>query len=192
MAYNLAIKEAPENRDKYVSLAEGAEYSGYSQDYLRFRIRQGKLRGAKIGRNWLTTTEWLDEYLQKVADYKEVANNPEKKKVMAGKQQSAIAPELAKALEAVSNPAVTQPTFSELVTQAAAPFVEAVACEPEEPKAVNVVKADAEPEEELEQKIAVDLKAGPVGTFEPAKEQVVWNLGWLKPALAVVCCIGIL
>lgn len=95
MAYDLAIKETKDNRDKYVSLAEGAEYSGYSQDYLRFRIRQGKLRGAKIGRNWLTAKEWLDEYLEKVAEYKEGIANPEKKVLVQEITQAAIEPQVA-------------------------------------------------------------------------------------------------
>jgi hypothetical protein len=69
MAYDLVVKDGDDNKD-YISLAEGAEHSGYSQDYLRFRIRQGKLKAKKIGRNWLTTKEWLDEYSQRVADYK--------------------------------------------------------------------------------------------------------------------------
>src|SRR3989344_4690419 len=37
---------------------------GYSQDYLSLRIRQGKLRGKKIGRNWYTTLEWIQEYVE--------------------------------------------------------------------------------------------------------------------------------
>ncbi|MDD5146411.1 MAG: helix-turn-helix domain-containing protein [Candidatus Pacebacteria bacterium] len=69
MAYDLVVKDGDDNKN-YISLAEGAEYSGYSQDYLRFRIRQGKLKAKKIGRNWLTTKEWLSEYAQRVAEYK--------------------------------------------------------------------------------------------------------------------------
>lgn len=56
--------------NEYISLAEGAEYSSYSQDYLRFRIRQGKLKAKKFARNWLTTKLWLDEYLKRVENYK--------------------------------------------------------------------------------------------------------------------------
>ncbi|MEK9153146.1 MAG: hypothetical protein AAB723_00930, partial [Patescibacteria group bacterium] len=37
-------------------------YSGYSQEYLSLRARQGKLKAVKIGRNWLMAKEWIDEY----------------------------------------------------------------------------------------------------------------------------------
>ncbi|MCX6760284.1 MAG: hypothetical protein NTW46_02995, partial [Candidatus Nealsonbacteria bacterium] len=33
------------------------------------RIRQGKLKAVKLGRNWMTTKEWLDEYLKKIEKY---------------------------------------------------------------------------------------------------------------------------
>jgi hypothetical protein len=46
----------------YVSLCKAAKISGYAQDYLSLLCRQGKLKGEKIGRNWVTTYQWLDEY----------------------------------------------------------------------------------------------------------------------------------
>ena len=54
-------------RPDYISLRDAAKYSGcYSQDYLKLRARQGKLKAVKIARNWLTTKEWIDEYLERV------------------------------------------------------------------------------------------------------------------------------
>jgi len=51
----------------YISLRDAAKYSGcYSQDYLKLRAKQGKLKAVKIARNWLTTKEWIDEYLERV------------------------------------------------------------------------------------------------------------------------------
>ena len=51
----------------YISLREAAKYSGYySQDYLSLRAGQGKLRAVKIGRDWVTKKEWIDEYLERV------------------------------------------------------------------------------------------------------------------------------
>ncbi len=47
---------------EYISLFEAAKISGYAQDYLSLLCRQGKLKGEKIGRNWVTTYQWLDEY----------------------------------------------------------------------------------------------------------------------------------
>ena len=47
---------------KYISLYEASTLCSYSQDYLSLRARQGKLKAIKIGRNWMTTVEWLTEY----------------------------------------------------------------------------------------------------------------------------------
>lgn len=58
-------KEEP----KYISLQEATKYCPYSQDYLSLRARQGKLQAIKIGRNWITTKEWIEEYLKKVEEY---------------------------------------------------------------------------------------------------------------------------
>src|SRR4030043_1265510 len=46
-----------------ILLSEAANLCHYSQEYLSLRARQGKLRSVKQGRNWLTTKEWLYEYL---------------------------------------------------------------------------------------------------------------------------------
>ena len=54
----------------YISLKEAGKYSGYSQGYLNLRIRQGKLKGSKIGRSWITTKEWVDDYIKRVNEYK--------------------------------------------------------------------------------------------------------------------------
>lgn len=46
-----------------ISLSEAAKLCCYSQEYLSLRARQGKLKSVKTGRNWMTTPEWLKEYL---------------------------------------------------------------------------------------------------------------------------------
>jgi len=65
-------KEEP----KYISLQEATKYCTYSQDYLSLRARQEKLKAVKIGRNWVTTKEWVEEYLMEVDGY----NNQLRKK----------------------------------------------------------------------------------------------------------------
>jgi len=55
--------------NKYISLSKVAEYCNYSQEYLSLRSRQGKLKAVKFGRNWLTTKEWIDEYIKTMAEY---------------------------------------------------------------------------------------------------------------------------
>ena len=46
-----------------ISLSEAAELSGLHPDHLRRLVRQGDLWGQKIGRNWVTTTRAVREYL---------------------------------------------------------------------------------------------------------------------------------
>ena len=58
-----------DNNSKYISLQEAKKYCSYSQEYLGLRARQGKLKAAKFGRNWVTKKEWLEEYLKKVEEY---------------------------------------------------------------------------------------------------------------------------
>ena len=50
----------PEN---YISLAEAARLSGVSPDYLNVLVHRGKLKAKKIGRNWVTTEEFVNQYL---------------------------------------------------------------------------------------------------------------------------------
>jgi hypothetical protein len=49
--------------DELISLREAAEPSGLSGGHLRLLISQGKLWGTKIGRNWVTTAQAVEEYL---------------------------------------------------------------------------------------------------------------------------------
>ena len=53
----------------YISLQEATRFCNYSQDYLKLRARQGKLKAIKIGRNWVTTKDWLREYSERVEKY---------------------------------------------------------------------------------------------------------------------------
>ena len=58
-------KIKPKNKQEkpdYISLQEATKYCSYSQEYLSLRARQGKLKAVKIGRNWLTKREWVEDY----------------------------------------------------------------------------------------------------------------------------------
>ncbi|MFH0791846.1 MAG: hypothetical protein V1905_01375, partial [bacterium] len=55
---------------KYISLIEASKDTPYGQEYLSLRARQGKLKAVKFGRNWVTTKEWVSEYLSHVEDKK--------------------------------------------------------------------------------------------------------------------------
>jgi FG-GAP repeat len=81
------------NKKKYISLAEAAKYSSYSQDYLSLRARQGKLKSVKLGRNWVTKREWLEEYegyisLAEAAKYSSYSQDYLSLRVRQGKLKS--------------------------------------------------------------------------------------------------------
>lgn len=65
-----------ENKEKlvYISLQEASKSCSYTQEYLSLRARQGKLKSAKFGRNWVTTREWLSEYIKKSEEYNSTHN----------------------------------------------------------------------------------------------------------------------
>lgn len=48
---------------KQLRLRDAAKLSGYTQDYLGFLIRKGKLKGVKIGRDWFVKKSDLDSFL---------------------------------------------------------------------------------------------------------------------------------
>ena len=49
--------------DDWVSVKRAAEYTGYTPRHVRYLLNQGLIKGRKLGRDWFTTTEALDEYL---------------------------------------------------------------------------------------------------------------------------------
>jgi len=53
--------------NKYISLKEAAKDSPYTAEYLGLRARQRKLRAVKVGRDWMTTHQWLEEYLARIS-----------------------------------------------------------------------------------------------------------------------------
>jgi len=55
--------------NNFITLHQATKFCNYSQDYLNLRARQKKLRAGKIGRNWVTTREWLDEYGRQVEQW---------------------------------------------------------------------------------------------------------------------------
>ena len=69
--------------ENYISLQKATELCKYSQEYLSLRVRQGKMKAVKFGRNWVTKKEWLDEYLAKVEEYNNHLQNLQIKKAVA-------------------------------------------------------------------------------------------------------------
>ncbi len=56
------------NSIKYVSLKTAAGIYGYSRDHLGLMIRQNKLKGVKLGSYYVTTNEWMIDYIKNFAD----------------------------------------------------------------------------------------------------------------------------
>ncbi|HNV97132.1 MAG TPA: hypothetical protein PKL13_02320, partial [bacterium] len=65
-------------KEIYITLAEATKYCSYSQEYLSLRARQGKLKSVKIGRNWKTKKEWVEEYERQNLNEEILENNIEK------------------------------------------------------------------------------------------------------------------
>jgi excisionase family DNA binding protein len=47
-----------------ISVTEASRRSGLTTGHLRKLLREGQIEGVKIGRNWLTTEEAVQAYLQ--------------------------------------------------------------------------------------------------------------------------------
>ena len=52
--------------NNYISVQVAGKYSGYSSQYLRRLLRNGKLGGIKIGQLWLVEKSALDVCLKRV------------------------------------------------------------------------------------------------------------------------------
>ena len=50
---------------QWLSLSEASSRTGLNEATLRRQAMKGKLHAQKVGRNWATTQEWLEEYLAK-------------------------------------------------------------------------------------------------------------------------------
>ena len=63
--------EEKNNNKNYITLVEAAKLCSYSEPYLRLRARQGKLKSIKLGKKWMTTASWLDDYGLRVQEWRE-------------------------------------------------------------------------------------------------------------------------
>lgn len=70
-----------ETENKYLSLKAAAQLYGYTRDHLGLMIRQNKLRGIKLGSYYVTTNEWMTEYIKNYADL----NHPKIKSKLSNK-----------------------------------------------------------------------------------------------------------
>jgi len=49
--------------DDLISLSEAAELSGLSQSHLRLLVRRGEIWGKRMGRDWFTSVQAVQEYV---------------------------------------------------------------------------------------------------------------------------------
>lgn len=61
--YLNSIKPDLSEDQMFISLREATEYCDYSQEYLSLLARKGRLAAVKIGKDWMTTKEAVEEYL---------------------------------------------------------------------------------------------------------------------------------
>jgi excisionase family DNA binding protein len=59
---------SPQVLNNLISVQVAASYSGYSTQYLRRLLRNGKVEGIKIGQMWLVDMDALDFYLEQAYD----------------------------------------------------------------------------------------------------------------------------
>jgi Fic family protein len=63
-AFEIKTTKKEAKNKQFISLAEAAKGTPYSQEYLSLLARRGKIEAFKLGRNWLTTREAIERYIQ--------------------------------------------------------------------------------------------------------------------------------
>ena len=66
ISFNQAIP--PQVLNNHISVQGAASYSGYSLQYLRRLLRNGKVEGTKIGQLWLVNKGAFDVYIAQAQD----------------------------------------------------------------------------------------------------------------------------
>ncbi len=61
---NLYMEAIPDVATRFITLAEAAKISPYSQDYLNILARRGAIPAFKIRRNWMVSRESLEQYVK--------------------------------------------------------------------------------------------------------------------------------
>jgi len=52
------------NFDDLISIKEASDHSGLSERHMRLLLERRKIKGKKLGHDWITTREFVDEYLK--------------------------------------------------------------------------------------------------------------------------------
>lgn len=60
----IPARQQKTEKQGYIPLRQATKYCDYSQEYLSFLARTGRLAAVKFGRNWMTTQEAILEYVR--------------------------------------------------------------------------------------------------------------------------------
>lgn len=64
------------NKANYMTSTEAAKILGFTSDHVRKLIYQGKIKGEKLGRNWIIEKRYLDKiHRQRFPRNKEIDEN---------------------------------------------------------------------------------------------------------------------
>ena len=64
MFKSIKINFLDKKDNEFISLTQAAKIFNLNREYLNVLIKRGKLKAEKIGRNYLTTEQWVKQYLQ--------------------------------------------------------------------------------------------------------------------------------
>jgi cell filamentation protein, protein adenylyltransferase len=62
--YLNSIEPDQDEKRMFINLMEAAKYCEYSQEYLSLLARKGRIAAVKINKNWMTTREAIEEYIE--------------------------------------------------------------------------------------------------------------------------------
>ena len=54
----------PKSKNDLLTLSQAADAYGFSGDYLRRLAEKGRLKAQKLGRNWLTTSDDMETFIE--------------------------------------------------------------------------------------------------------------------------------
>jgi hypothetical protein len=149
----MAQKIKSKDEKSLISLTEATKYCNYSQEYLSLRARNKKLKSVKVGRNWMTTVGWLNEYLDRVDQYKEQTSSQPIENLVQGTT----------VVFADENAGSTLPDVEPIIETPAEPIIDQpVEVAPEEPVSVETpqeVTPEAIPQEEAP--VEAPIEEGP-------------------------------
>jgi len=157
----------------YISLLDAAKRCSYSEPYLRLRARQGKLKSIKLGKKWVTTAAWLDDYDRRIQAWRQAAEAKKKTNAAA----FVVAPDQ---ISQVLEPAIDPPSEQDDLEAAPSsiPPTIAVFCDDRETALPPVSKRL--------KTMALGGQIYPVPKQEPVKN--IQNQGWLGALVSGAIC----